>query len=231
MSLVNWLKLSVAPPVGAAVLRGLAASIRMERRGAEVMDTYYARGTSMIFAFWHSRQLMMPFAYRGRQIHVLISQHRDGEIIARLISRFDFRAVRGSSTRGGARALRELIRVGREGKDLCVTPDGPKGPAQVAQAGAIELAKATGLPIVPVTFSCSKKNSSRAGIASSSRYRFRAVSFSGGARSKCRVMPTPSPSSGIGASWKRSSIVLPPRPTPRCDAASALRTSRLSLAA
>lgn len=164
MSISTWLKLSVAPPVGAAVIRGLARTLRIERHGFEVMDEYYRRGSAMILAFWHSRQLMMPIAYRGREIHVLISRHRDGEIIARIISRFGFRAVRGSSTRGGAQALRELIRVGRQGHDLCVTPDGPKGPAQVAKAGAIELAKATCLPIVPVTFSCSKKNCAPVGI-------------------------------------------------------------------
>ena len=62
-------------------------------------------------------------------------------------------------------ALRSLIRAGEEGGDLCVTPDGPKGPAQVAKPGVVHLAKATGLPIVPVTFGCSKKNSARAGIA------------------------------------------------------------------
>ncbi len=163
MSVVNWLKLKVAPPLGAAVLRLLGRSIRVERRGDEVMERYYHAGRSMIFAFWHSRQLMMPFAYRGREIHVLISRHRDGEIIARIIARFGLRAVRGSTTRGAVPALRELIRVGRSGVDLCVTPDGPKGPAQVAQAGVIELAKATGLPIVPVTFSCSKKNFARVG--------------------------------------------------------------------
>ncbi|GKS59021.1 hypothetical protein YTPLAS18_25480 [Nitrospira sp.] len=165
MSLVNWLKLHVVPPIGAGVIRFLARSIRVQRRGAEVMDEHYARGQAMIFAFWHSRQLMMPAAYRGRQIHVLISQHRDGEIIARIIAHFGFRTVRGSTTRGGMRALRELIRVGRSGADLCVTPDGPKGPAQVAQAGVVELAKVTGLPIVPVTFGCSKKNCAQAGIA------------------------------------------------------------------
>ncbi len=164
MSVANWLKLNAAPPLGAAVIRFLAGSLRIERRGAEVMEEHYARGQSMIFAFWHSRQLMMPAAYRGREIHVLISRHRDGEIIARIIARFGFRTVRGSTTRGGVRALRELIRIGRSGADLCVTPDGPKGPAQVAQAGVVELAKVTGLPIVPVTFSCSKKNFAPAGI-------------------------------------------------------------------
>lgn len=155
--MVNWIKLSLVPPVGAFIIRLLGALIRWDRIGDEVMREYYAGGRGMIFAFWHSRQLMMPLAYRGRRIHVLISRHRDGEIIARLIGRFGFHSVRGSTTRGGMTALRSLIRAGEEGGDLCVTPDGPKGPAQVAKPGVVHLAKATGLPIVPVTFGCSKK--------------------------------------------------------------------------
>jgi len=73
------------------------------------------------------------------------------------VSRFGFRSVRGSTTRGGVAALRALIRLGRSGSDLVITPDGPKGPRQIAQLGAVQLAQATGLPIVPLTFSCSKK--------------------------------------------------------------------------
>jgi lysophospholipid acyltransferase (LPLAT)-like uncharacterized protein len=117
---------------------------------------------------------------------VLISQHQDGEIIARIISRFGHRAVRGSSTRGGALALRELIRLGRSGADLVVTPDGPKGPRQVAKLGVVQLAKATGLPIVPLAFGCSKKNFSRAGIGSWSRIHGPEVSICGGGPSGCR---------------------------------------------
>ena len=163
--MLNWIKLSLVPPVGAFIIRLLGVLIRVDRLGDEVMRECYGSGRGMIFAFWHSRQLMMPLAYRGRRIHVLISRHRDGEIIARLIGRFGFHSVRGSTTRGGMTALRSLIRAGEEGGDLCVTPDGPKGPAQVAKPGVVHLAKATGLPIVPVTFGCSKKNSARAGIA------------------------------------------------------------------
>jgi lysophospholipid acyltransferase (LPLAT)-like uncharacterized protein len=100
---------------------------------------------------------MMPLTYRGAQAHILISQHLDGEIIARIVERFGFKAIRGSTTRGGVEALREMIRLGRSGVDLVVTPDGPKGPAQVAKMGVIQLARASGLPIVPLTFSCSKK--------------------------------------------------------------------------
>ena len=153
----NWLKLSVLPPIGASVIRGLGRSMRIETKGQESLDALYHEGRRVIIAFWHARQLMMPLTYRGTQAHILISQHQDGEIVARIIERFGFRAVRGSSTRGGGEALRELIRLGRSGVDLVVTPDGPKGPAQVAKMGVIQLARASGLPIVPLAFGCSKK--------------------------------------------------------------------------
>jgi lysophospholipid acyltransferase (LPLAT)-like uncharacterized protein len=120
----------------------------------------------------------------------LISQHGDGEIIARIIARFGHEAVRGSSTRGGAGALRALIKLGRSGRDVVVTPDGPKGPRQVAKLGVVQLAKATGLPIVPLTFACSKKNSSRVGIASWSRIHFPEACFSMGTHSGSRVRLT-----------------------------------------
>jgi lysophospholipid acyltransferase (LPLAT)-like uncharacterized protein len=162
----KWLKLSVLPPMGASVIRVLGRSMGMDSQGHEEVDALYRQGRHIILAFWHAQQLMVPIGYRGTEANVLISQHQDGEIIARIISRFGHRAVRGSSTRGGALALRELIRLGRSGADLVVTPDGPKGPRQVAKLGVVQLAKATGLPIVPLAFSCSKKNSSRAGIGS-----------------------------------------------------------------
>jgi lysophospholipid acyltransferase (LPLAT)-like uncharacterized protein len=162
------LTLTLVPPIGAGVIRLLGRTMRIATRGDEWLRARYAAGGHCIFAFWHSRQLMMPLAYRGRQVHVLISRHRDGELIQRIVARFGFKAVRGSTRRGGAEALLELVRLGREGADLVITPDGPRGPRQVAQMGVIHLAKATGLPIVPVTFSCSKKNSFRAGISFSS---------------------------------------------------------------
>jgi lysophospholipid acyltransferase (LPLAT)-like uncharacterized protein len=185
----KWLKLSVLPPIGATVIRGLGRSMRMDSQGHEPVDALYRQGRHIILAFWHAQQLMVPIGYRGPGANVLISQHQDGEIIARIISRFGHRAVRGSSTRGGALALRELIRLGRSGADLVVTPDGPKGPRQAAKLGVVQLAKATGLPIVPLAFSCSKKNSSRAGIASWSRIHSPADAFFGASRFGCRLRP------------------------------------------
>ncbi len=186
----DWFKLSVLPPVGAAVIRVIARSMRCLTRGNEGVDALYREGHHIILAFWHAQQLMIPIGYRGTGSHVLISQHGDGEIIARIIARFGHEAVRGSSTRGGAGALRALIKLGRSGQDLVVTPDGPKGPRQVAKRGVVQLAKATGLPIVPLAFACSKKNSSRAGIVSWSHIRFPEASFSMGTHSGSRVMRT-----------------------------------------
>jgi lysophospholipid acyltransferase (LPLAT)-like uncharacterized protein len=181
----TWLKLSLFPPVGAAVIRALGRSMRIESRGHAQVDALYENGKNIILAFWHAQQLMIPFGYRGPGAHVLISQHQDGEIIARIIATFGHRAVRGSSTRGGAVALRELIRLARSGQDVVVTPDGPKGPAQVAKMGVIQLARASGLPIVPLAFGCSKKNTSRVGIDSWCRSHGRTACFFGGLRSMC----------------------------------------------
>ncbi|OGW93977.1 MAG: hypothetical protein A3K11_11920, partial [Nitrospirae bacterium RIFCSPLOWO2_12_FULL_63_8] len=148
--MLNWLLLTVLPRFGAGVIRLLGRTMRIRTEGAERVDALHRRGQPIILAFWHAQQLMIPLGYRGAGTHILISRHRDGEVIARIVARFGHRAVRGSSTRGGAGALRELIRLGRSGADLTVTPDGPKGPRQVAKPGVIQLARATGLPIVPL---------------------------------------------------------------------------------
>jgi lysophospholipid acyltransferase (LPLAT)-like uncharacterized protein len=164
--MLNWIKLSVAPPLAARTIRLLGHTMRLSTIGGETVDGLYRQGTRIIIAFWHSRQLMMPLAYRGHLASILISQHRDGEIIARIMQYFGFKAIRGSSTRGGLRAIRELLKAGRDGGDLVVTPDGPKGPSCRVQSGVIYLAKVTGMPIVPLTFACSKKKSFRVGIIS-----------------------------------------------------------------
>jgi hypothetical protein len=169
--------------------------MRIDTRGNEEVDRLYREGKRVIIAFWHARQLMMPLTYRGTHAHILISQHQDGEIIARIVERFGFRAVRGSSTRGGVEALRELIRLGRSGVDLVVTPDGPQGPPQVVKMGVIQLARAARLPIIPLAFSCSKKNSSRVGIVSWCRIPGRAASSCGG-------RPCGSPRKRRHRSWK-----------------------------
>jgi lysophospholipid acyltransferase (LPLAT)-like uncharacterized protein len=100
---------------------------------------------------------MMPFLPRPGKTGMLISQHRDGEFIARAIKFLGIDSVRGSTTRGGLSALRGMDRYYREGGNLAITPDGPQGPKHVVQMGVIELARLTGSPIFPLAYGASRK--------------------------------------------------------------------------
>jgi len=205
MTLRNRLKLWLIPPVGSAVIRALGGTLRLRTLHADRIKAFWETGRPVIIAFWHGRQIMMPLCYGGSRLSILISQHRDGELIHRIVRRFGFDTVRGSTTRGGARALRQMARMGRAGADLAVTPDGPKGPRCIAQAGVVELAKLTGLPIVPLTFSASKKNSSAVGTASKSRCRSAGPAMRGASRSACRPTPTARSLRRSGWTWRRRS--------------------------
>ena len=200
---VNALKVAVVPPVGYQIIQMLRRTMTWRTEGSEHVNRLFAEEKRVILAFWHAQQLMMPLAIPGLEAHVLISQHRDGELIRRIVARFGLDAVRGSSTRGGAEAFRQLIRLGRSGGNLVLTPDGPKGPRQVAKVGVVQLARATGLPIIPMAFGRSKKNSSRAGTGSLCPIRSRGASFSWGRRSACRPTPRPTTLSMSAGSWKR----------------------------
>lgn len=104
-----------------------------------------------IYAMWHEYLLLPVGQFARPDIHVLVSQHSDGEIIAEVCRHLGVPAVRGSTTRGGAEAVRGLLRAGRS-THLAITPDGPRGPRQRVKPGIIFLAAALGLPVVPVGF-------------------------------------------------------------------------------
>jgi hypothetical protein len=142
--------------VAAALIRALAASVRMRWHGEAEQRRRETAGERMILAFWHRHLLLMPWAYRGRRISVLVSRHRDGELIARTVARLGIDSSRGSTTRGGAAGLRELLRKARAGYDLAFTPDGPRGPAGKVQPGVIHAAAATGFPIQPVALAAGR---------------------------------------------------------------------------
>lgn len=111
-----------------------------------------------IFAFWHGRMMMMPSIHpRQRPFHVLISHHRDGMLISKVVEHFRVGTVSGSSSRGGGSAMRTMLQLLEEGGSIGITPDGPRGPNQtVASAGVVSLAKLAQKPIIPVTFSASR---------------------------------------------------------------------------
>ncbi|MHC5210983.1 MAG: lysophospholipid acyltransferase family protein [Planctomycetota bacterium] len=104
-----------------------------------------------LYAVWHGHLWHLMRAFRNQDVFALVSRHRDGEIIARVLARQGIRLLRGSSTRGGAQAMRELVRAVREDQgDVVVTVDGPKGPAGEVKDGILFAASRTALPIVPV---------------------------------------------------------------------------------
>jgi lysophospholipid acyltransferase (LPLAT)-like uncharacterized protein len=142
--------------LAAAVIRLLRASVRLRHHGDRRVREWERAGERFILAFWHRHLLLMPYAYRGRRISVLVSRSRDGELIARTVARLGIDSSRGSSSRGGAAGLRSLLRKAGEGYDLAFTPDGPRGPSGIVQPGVILAAAATGLPVQPVAVAASR---------------------------------------------------------------------------
>lgn len=106
-----------------------------------------------IFAFWHGRMMLLPaICPPNHQMRVLISYHRDGKLISTVISHFGQETVSGSSSKGGQAAVNEMLRALAAGDNISITPDGPRGPVQVAAPGIVAVAKHSGKPILPVTF-------------------------------------------------------------------------------
>jgi hypothetical protein len=130
-------------------MRALGASYRWRVEGLEHYDAIVASGKQPILAFWHGRILPATYFFRHRRIVVMISLNFDGEWIGRTIQRFGYGVARGSTSRGGSRALVQMRRELSNGRPVGFALDGPRGPARVAQPGAVFLAGATGQPILP----------------------------------------------------------------------------------
>jgi len=152
----NRLAGGLLPAIIYLAVRILHATMRIRIISAEVPQAFHVRGDGLIVVCWHSRLLMTPFAYKGRGVHVLVSSHGDGEIIANVFKCFNIKLVRGSSSKKGSKALIQLVRLARKNCDLAITPDGPRGPAEIVKSGVAQLARMTGRPVVPLAFSCSK---------------------------------------------------------------------------
>jgi lysophospholipid acyltransferase (LPLAT)-like uncharacterized protein len=149
----------LAPPLAAVAVRALGATLRVREVGVDALQPRWAEGQPLIYAVWHGRILMIPWLTarlrrtRGaRAVRVLASRSRDGELVARWAARFGLTVVRGSSSRGGAGALRALAASVRAGEDVAVVPDGPRGPRERLQPGLVVLASVTGAPVVPLAF-------------------------------------------------------------------------------
>ena len=147
MTLREKIKFRLVGLLGSLLVRLIVCTLRVRVIGD---DSPPGRGPGgRIYCFWHSQLLSLAYLYRNRKIIIMASRHRDAEYIVQVTRRLGFGSVRGSSTRGGARALTEALSRLAEGADLAVTPDGPRGPRQQVKPGTLFLARQSGAPIVP----------------------------------------------------------------------------------
>ena len=137
-----------------AAIKLIGSTIRWEITGLENVDLVSKADHTPIYCLWHDRIFAGTYFLRHRGIVVITSQSLDGEYIARFLKRFGFGTVRGSSSRGGVKALVEMIRLMRDGLPMAFTVDGPRGPRYVAKSGPVFLAKKTGNPLLPFTVEC-----------------------------------------------------------------------------
>jgi lysophospholipid acyltransferase (LPLAT)-like uncharacterized protein len=157
---LSWTKraqIALIAGVGYPLINALGRTLRWRVEGTEHYDAVLASGRQPIMAFWHGRILSGTLYFQRRGIVVITSENFDGEWIARIIQRFGFGTARGSSSRGSLRAMLQLVRDMEKGRPAAFTLDGPRGPARVAQPGAIWLARATGNPVVPFHMEASSK--------------------------------------------------------------------------
>jgi lysophospholipid acyltransferase (LPLAT)-like uncharacterized protein len=134
---------------GYRLIAALGSTLRWKADGIEHYEAVVKSGHQPVMAFWHGRILPATYYFRRRNIVVITSENFDGEWIAGIIERFGYGTARGSTSRGARKALLQLTRDMRAGRPAAFTIDGPRGPAQVAQAGAVWLSKATGNPVLP----------------------------------------------------------------------------------
>lgn len=146
------LKIRAWTALALGALWGLGKTVRIDYVGTHDLFAHWEAGGQVILAFWHNRMLLMPFPYRGQKACIMNSIHRDGEIISRVIQHFGIVSVRGSSTRGWVGGLKGMIEAYQYGYDLIIVPDGPRGPRYQAKPGVLQLARATGAPVYPVTY-------------------------------------------------------------------------------
>lgn len=145
--------------LGAWYLRLVFRTGRWTVEGDAAARRMWREGRPFILCFWHGRLLMMPFAWnppagaRGAPIHMLISAHHDGQLIARAVSHFGIDTIAGSDNRNTMAAMRALVRAVRNGRWIGITPDSPPGPRMRAKPGVAVLARLAQVPVIPVSYS------------------------------------------------------------------------------
>ncbi len=143
--------------IAANYIRLVYYSSSWELIGFEDPSRYIDNKKPFIIAFWHGRLLMLPFVWdKKKLLHLLISRHNDGELISKTVKYFGLRSVRGSTKKGGAEALRNMVRFLRSGDWVGISPDGPHGPRMEASEGIAHVSRLANVPIFPIVYSSNK---------------------------------------------------------------------------
>ncbi len=156
MKIGDRLLLRFVPFVASRVMHLLHLLLKNETLGEDHLRSTWQCDESAIIPFWHDQLLLLVFGYPGKRAKLLISSSKDGELLARTMKYFDQDAVRGSSSRGGRAAFKEMLDLCKEKADIVLTPDGPKGPRHELKDGVIQLARMSGRPVIPMTFVCNR---------------------------------------------------------------------------
>lgn len=144
--------------LGSLYIRLVHLTSRWDVIGGDIPARYWREDKPFILVFWHNRLLMMPYCWDySKPILMLASQHRDGQHIAHVVSHFGIGVTFGSSSKGGSQAIRAMIRALKAGEWVGLTPDGPRGPRMHASEGVVQIARMTGVDILPVAYSCSNR--------------------------------------------------------------------------
>lgn len=151
-----WYRVSlrVIPFIFVWLTRIWFSTCRVVVHDQKYLDRYKDAGTPVIASFWHYGIFYILYFFRNESGVAMVSASRDGEYISRVVERLGNETVRGSRKKGGMQAIMKLIRAVREGKNAILVADGSQGPARNAQAGSLMLASHTGVPVLPMTWSC-----------------------------------------------------------------------------
>ena len=156
VSLSKRVQVYLASLLGWALFIGIGSTLRFRILGKEHYRNLRRRGQNFLIAVWHGRIFLPVYALRNQDIAVIVSQHWDGEMIARTIRMLGYRAIRGSSTRGGKEAFHNMVAYLRSGGVGANIPDGPTGPPHRLKLGTLFLAQRSGVPILPMSFSATR---------------------------------------------------------------------------
>jgi lysophospholipid acyltransferase (LPLAT)-like uncharacterized protein len=151
------LKMKVVAQFGYLLVLLLGKLTTIKMVGRHYWEQLQKSGVSYILCLWHGRMLLPIYVHRNQGIHTLVSLHHDGEMLAQSLQKLGYRTIRGSSTRGGRKALYEMVSVLKPGKVGAIIPDGPKGPPQILKSGVLRIAQQAQAYILPMTFSSSRK--------------------------------------------------------------------------